>query len=59
MVADCTIKINDRFYKAGEIIPDNVIEAVSAPVAEPPITDNAEAEVAEQPKQKRQYSRRK
>lgn len=57
MVADCTIKINDRFYKAGEIIPDNVIEAVSAPVAEPPITDNEE--VAEQPKQKRQYSRRK
>lgn len=57
MVADCTIKINDRFYKAGEIIPDNVIEAVSAPEAEPPITDNEE--VTEQPKQKRQYSRRK
>lgn len=58
MVAEYTIKINDRYYKAGETIPDtNETKAVSTPVVEPPISEVEE--VAEQPKQKRQYTRRK
>ena len=57
MVAKYTIKINDRYYKAGEIIPDDEIKAVSTPEVEPPVSDVEE--VAEQPKQKRQYTRRK
>ena len=58
MVAEYTIKINDRYYKAGEIIPDieETDKAVSTTV-EPPVSEVEE--VAEQPKQKRQYTRRK
>ena len=58
MVAEYTIKIGDRYYKAGEILPDtNETKAVSTPEVEPPVSEVEE--VAEQPKQKRQYTRRK
>lgn len=58
MVAEYTIKIGDRYYKAGETLPDtNEIKAVSTPEVEPPVSEVEE--VAEQPKQKRQYTRRK
>lgn len=58
MVARYTIKINDRYYKAGEIIPDDEIKAVSTPVVEPPVSVVKDEEDG-QPKQKRQYTRRK
>jgi len=58
MVAEYTIKIGDRYYKAGEELPDtNEIKAVSTPEVEPPVSEVEE--VAEQPKQRRQYTRRK
>lgn len=58
MVAEYTIKIGDRYYKAGETLPDtNETKAVSTPEVEPPVSEVEE--VAEQPKQKRQYTRRK
>ncbi len=58
MVAEYTIKIGDRYYKAGETLPDtNETKAVSTPEVEPPVSEVEE--VAEQPKQRRQYTRRK
>ena len=61
MVAEYTIKIGDRYYKAGETLPDtNETKAVSTPEVEPPVSEVSEVEeVAEQPKQRRQYTRRK
>ena len=63
MVAEYTIKINDRYYKAGEIIPDieETNKAASIREIEPPVSsvEDVVEEVAEQPKQKRQYTRRK
>lgn len=58
MVAAYTIKINDRYYKAGEIIPDieEANKAVSTTV-EPPVSLVEETD--SQPKQKRSYTRRK
>lgn len=58
MVAEYTIKIGDRYYKAGETIPETTeTKAVSTPEVEPPVSVGDE--VADQPKQKRQYTRRK
>ena len=57
MVAEYTIKIGDRYYKAGETLPEDEIKAVSTVEVEPPVSEVEE--VAEQPKQKRQYTRRK
>lgn len=58
MVAKYTIKIGDRYYKAGETLPENgETKAVSTHEVEPPVS--VVEEVAEQPKQKRQYTRRK
>lgn len=52
MVAEYTVKIDGKWYKAGDIIPD-VKKAVSTSV-EPPVTLKQD-----EPKQKRQYSRKK
>ena len=64
MVAEYTVKIGDKWYKAGQTIPDTTeSEAVSAPKeVEPPIIDEPvvvkEEAPVEQP-QKRRYTRRK
>lgn len=57
MVAEYTIKIGDRYYKAGETLPEDEIKAVSTVEVEPPVSVVEEAE--SQPKQKRSYTRRK
>lgn len=57
MVAGYTIKIGDRYYKAGETLPEDEIKAVSTVEVEPPVSVVEEAE--SQPKQKRSYTRRK
>lgn len=67
MVAKYTVKIGDRFYKAGETLPDTTEEskAVSTPkeveppeFMNPPVEPVAEEQPTEQP-QKRRYTRRK
>lgn len=57
MVAEYTIKIGDRYYKAGETLPEDEIKAVSTIEVEPPVSVVEETE--SQPKQKRSYTRRK
>ena len=57
MVAEYTIKIGDRYYKAGETLPEDEIKEVSTVEVEPPVSVVEEAE--SQPKQKRSYTRRK
>ena len=57
MVAEYTIKIGDRYYKAGETLPEDEIKAVSTVEVEPPVSVVEETE--SQPKQKRSYTRRK
>lgn len=55
MVAQYTVKIGDKWYRAGDTIPDNDNKAVSVK-AEPPVI--SEEKVEEAKPQKRHYKRR-
>lgn len=62
MVAKYTVKIGDKWYKAGDTLPESESKAVSTPKeVEPPFMNPPEEVKEEKPAepQKRRYTRRK
>lgn len=59
MKAEYTVKIGDRYYRAGEELPALDVKAEETPKAEEPKEEVAEETVTEEkPKPKRTYKRK-